>query len=84
MHKRSKCLCGANWRVLKRLCYGCPLALSQYTEKLYLPGPSNLGNKMLIVPFPVNALLIMFGLVTKRFVICIPFSRCRGLPCCIP
>lgn len=83
MHKSSKCLHGVNWRVLKRLCYCCPLALSQYIEKLYLPGPSNLGNKMLIVSFPVNALLIMFGLVTKRFIICVPFSRRIGLPCCI-
>lgn len=74
MCESSNCLHGAHWRVLKRLCYGCPLALSQYIEKLYLPGLSDLCNKMLIVPFPLNALLIMFGLVTKGFIICIPFS----------
>lgn len=84
MCKSSNCLHGAHWRVLKGLWYGCPLAMSQYIEKLYLPGLSNLGSKMLIVPFLVNALLIMFGLVTKRFIICIPFSRRWGLPCCIP
>lgn len=76
--KSSNCLRGALWRVLKGLCYGCPLALSQYVEKLYLPGLSNLGNKMLIVPFHVNALLKMVGLVSKRFIICIPFSKHRG------
>lgn len=80
----SNCLCGAHWKVLKGLCYGCPLALSQYFEKLYLSGLSNLSNKMLIAPFPGNVLLKMLGLVTQRFIICIPFSKRRGLPCCIP
>lgn len=83
MCKCSECLHGAHWGILKGLCYGYSLALSQYIEKLYLSGLSNLGSKMLIVPFPVNALLIMFGLVTKRFIICVPFSKCRELPCCI-
>lgn len=64
MSKSSNCLHGAHRRVLKGLCYGCPLALSQHIEKLHPPGLSNLGNKMLIVPFPGNALLKMLDLVT--------------------